>query len=258
MELQPNTVYNLILGGSTGLGWASACKLASVGNSVIIIHRDSRSFDEEFQQQIQQKNKEGLNLLAFNFDALNAEKRNSFLDQLLKYNCKINLLLHSVSKGTLKPMIGKNRLEKSDFGITLHAMGYSLYEWVSALHSKDLFANPSKILAFTSLGSSRAMRNYAAVSAAKAVLEATSRNIALEFAPFGITSNCIEAGVCLTKSLKQIPNIDHLIKEVKAKNPFHRLTTPEDVANVVYLLSLPESNWINGSVIKVDGGESLN
>jgi enoyl-[acyl-carrier protein] reductase I len=41
------------------------------------------------------------------------------------------------------------------------------------------------------------------------------------------------------------------------RNPYKRLTTPEDVANVVYLLSKKEAFWINGSVIKVDGGESI-
>ncbi|MCH8535587.1 MAG: SDR family oxidoreductase [Flavobacteriaceae bacterium] len=257
MDIKENTTYNLILGGSSGLGWASACKLASKGNAVIIIHRDSRSFTDEFQQKIKSKNQEGLQLVTFNFDVLNESKRDLFLLQLQEKNCKINLLLHSVSKGNLKPMIGENSLQKSDFEITLHAMGYSLYEWVSALHAVNLFTNPAKVLAFTSLGSSRAMTNYGAVSSAKSVLESVSRNIALEFAKFGITSNCVEAGVCETKSLQLIPNYQKIISQAKRKNPFQRLTTPEDVANVVYLLSLPESKWINGSIIKVDGGESI-
>ncbi len=258
MELKANTTYNLILGGSSGLGWASACKLASKGNSVIIIHRDSRHFTEELHRKIEEKNLKGEKVLAYNFDALNVQKRADFIDQLIKNNCKINLLLHSISKGNLKPMLGENKLQKSDFEITIQAMGYSLYEWVSDLHSHGLFTNPTKVLAFTSLGSSRPIENYAAVSAAKALLEAISRNIALEFAPYGITCNCIEAGICLTKSLQLIPNFEKLIQQALAKNPFQRLTIPEDVANVVYLMSLPESNWINGTTIKVDGGESLN
>ena len=50
------------------------------------------------------------------------------------------------------------------------------------------------------------------------------------------------------------------MKVVKAhartRNPFGRLTTPEDVANVIFLLSLPEAAWVTGEVIRVDGGEA--
>jgi NAD(P)-dependent dehydrogenase (short-subunit alcohol dehydrogenase family) len=43
----------------------------------------------------------------------------------------------------------------------------------------------------------------------------------------------------------------------KKRNPFGRLTEPEDVANAVYLLCKTEADWINGTILKVDGGESL-
>ena len=73
----------------------------------------------------------------------------------------------------------------------------------------------------------------------------------------GLKANCIQAGVTDTKSLRLIPGSDQLIRETLRRNPNKRLTTPEDVANVVYLLSTPEASWITGTVIKVDGGESL-
>ena len=41
------------------------------------------------------------------------------------------------------------------------------------------------------------------------------------------------------------------------RNPFGRLTKPEDVANVISLLAMDESAWINGSLIRVDGGEHI-
>jgi NAD(P)-dependent dehydrogenase (short-subunit alcohol dehydrogenase family) len=43
----------------------------------------------------------------------------------------------------------------------------------------------------------------------------------------------------------------------KMRNPFNRLTTPEDIANVVFLICKKEADWINGTIVKVDGGESL-
>jgi len=102
------------------------------------------------------------------------------------------------------------------------------------------------------------MKSYAAVSAAKASLEAITRNIAHEFAEFGMRANCIEAGVTDTPSLRMIPNSDQIIHIAKKRNPFKRLTKAEDVANVVYLLSKDEAAWINGTVIQANGGEHLN
>ncbi|MEC8885276.1 MAG: SDR family oxidoreductase, partial [Bacteroidota bacterium] len=93
--------------------------------------------------------------------------------------------------------------------------------------------------------------------AAKAALEAIIRSLAFELAPLKITANCIQAGVTNTESLQLIPGSDQLIAQALERNPQRRLTTPEDVANVVYLLTKPEANWINGAVIPVDGGEHL-
>ncbi|HZJ35428.1 MAG TPA: SDR family oxidoreductase, partial [Gillisia sp.] len=109
----------------------------------------------------------------------------------------------------------------------------------------------------TSEGNKKAWKNYAAVSAAKVVLEALTRSMALEFAPYGIRANCIQAGVTVTRSFQMIPDNETLRIHALKHNPFKRLTVPNDVANVVYLLSKDEAGWITGSIIPVNGGEHL-
>ena len=148
-------------------------------------------------------------------------------------------------------------LQTDDFQLTIQAMGISLYDWVKAVFEAKLFSDDSRVVSFTSEGNSKAFRNYAAVSAAKVTLEAITRNIALEFANFGIRANCIQAGVTDTASFRMIPNSKKLKKHSLERNPFNRLTLPEDVANVVYLLSKDEASWINGATIIVDGGEHI-
>jgi enoyl-[acyl-carrier protein] reductase III len=133
-----------------------------------------------------------------------------------------------------------------------------LYDWFKAIFDKKLFAEDARVLSFTSEGNTKPWKNYAAVSAAKVTLEAISRNIALEFAPFGIRANCIQAGVTNTASLNMIPGSETIKEHTLKRNPFGKLTTPKAVANVVYLLSKEEASWINGTILKVDGGESLN
>lgn len=148
-------------------------------------------------------------------------------------------------------------LEEEDMALTIHAMGTSLLGWTQALRERGLFAPDARVLGLTSEGNSVAWKGYAGVAAAKVALESVSRSIAVEMAPFGIRSNIVQAGVTDTPALRLIPGSDHLKAQARIRNPFGRLTTPEDVADVIYLLSLPESAWINGAIIRVDGGERI-
>jgi len=148
-------------------------------------------------------------------------------------------------------------LQNDDFNHTIQAMAISLFDWTKALFEAELFSGDARIISFTSEGNTKVWKNYAAVSAAKVTLEAITRSIALEFAPYGIRANCIQAGVTDTSSFRMIPNSDKIREITKMRNPFERLTIPEEVANVVYLLCTDEASWINGSIIPVDGGEHL-
>ncbi len=148
-------------------------------------------------------------------------------------------------------------LDEEDMARTIHAMGTSLLGWTQELLGRGLFAPDARVLGLTSEGNEVAWRGYAAVAAAKVALESVSRSIAVEMASFGIRSNVVQAGVTDTPALRMIPGSAHLKAQARTRNPFRRLTSPQDVANVVYLLSLPEAAWINGEIIRVDGGERI-
>ena len=148
-------------------------------------------------------------------------------------------------------------LDEEDFGRTILAMGTSLLGWTQELFARGLFANDARIFGLTSEGNEVAWKGYAAVSAAKVSLEALARSIALEFGPHGIRCNVIQAGVTNTPALRAIPGSDQLKSQARLRNPGGRLTTPEDVAGVIYLLSQDEAGWINGELIRVDGGEHI-
>ena len=252
----------LVLGGSSGLGLATAKKLAKEGFDMIILHRDRKADMQSINKEFEIITLSGVRLLALNKDALNIDKRAEILEAIKAFlgsAGSIKVMVHSIAKGNLKPMhpINENSLTNGDFHITLEAMAISLYDWTKTLSESNLFDADARIVSFTSEGNRRAWRHYAAVSAAKAALEAITRNIALEFAPMGIKANCIQAGITDTKSFQMIPGHDLLKKNAQSRNPQGRLTIPEDVANVAYLLTTDDARWISGSVIKVDGGESL-
>ena len=262
-EFENKNYWALILGGSAGLGLASAKKLALHGCNIIIVYRSSKADVEAIEQQFDEIRATGVDLLSFNKDAMSVEKRAGMIEAIsekLGEDGKIRMLVHSIAKGNLKPMVEdkKPALQNDDFHLTLESMAISLYDWTKLLFEHKLFATDARVVSFTSQGNTKAWKGYAAVSAAKAALEAITRNIALEFAPYGIKANCVQAGLTDTLSFRMIPGHEQLKEASLSKNPFKKLTTAEDVANVVYLLCKDEAVWINGSIIIADGGEHIN
>jgi len=254
--------WALILGGSSGLGLATAKKLARHGYNIAIVHRDRRKDVAQLETEIATMTANGVRCERYNIDATNTDKRKTTIAQLqeLLQDQRIKILVHSIARGNFKPMWDAQNvatLTNQDLHLTLDAMAVSCYDWTRMLVAHKLFAPDARVIAFTSEGNQRAWPQYGAISAAKAALEAMVRNMALEFAPIGIKVNCIQAGVTDTKALRHIPGHETLMQKALERNPNQRLTTPEDVANAVYLLCLEEAKWITGTILKVDGGESL-
>lgn len=249
--------WAIILGGSSGLGLASAKKLASHGMNICIVHRDRKVEAEIFSEEINTMQEAGITVRTFNKDALHPETLAEVVSEIPKNSVK--LLLHSIAKGSVKPLLDPegDQLSNEDFVITINAMGLSWLDWTQALIQGELFMPYARNIAFTSEGNTKAIRHYGAVSAAKATLEALMRQMAVEYAPLGMSTNCVQAGVTRTKSFDRIPGSDQIAKFAQQRNPFQKLTTPDDVANAVYLLCRNEAQWINGTILKVDGGESL-
>jgi NAD(P)-dependent dehydrogenase (short-subunit alcohol dehydrogenase family) len=148
-------------------------------------------------------------------------------------------------------------LEEEDYSRTVHAMGTSLATWTQDVLARKLFADDARVLGLTSEGNEVAVRGYAAVSAAKVALESVMRAMALELAPYGIRSNVVQAGVTDTPALRMIPGSERGRAIARRRNPFGRLTTPQDVADVICLLCTDEARWINGTIVRVDGGEHV-
>ncbi len=259
-EFLDKNEWGLILGGSTGLGLATAKKLAMHGMNIIVVHRNRKSELNEIIEDFEKIKALGVRFLSYNIDLLKPEKQEEVILEIKKEigQGRIKTLVHSIAKGNLKPMINADyTLKNDDFHLTLEAMAISLYDWVKATFEAQLFAEDTRIISFTSEGNTKAWKNYAAVSAAKVALEAISRSIALEFAPYGIRANCLQPGAVDTQSLRMIPGHEQIIEHSIKRNPFNRITTPQDVANAVYLLCKDEASWINGCVIPVNGGEHI-
>lgn len=252
--------WALILGASSGFGAATARVLAHRGMNIMGIHLDSKTTlpnAKAVQTDIEAAGREAIFI---NMNAASPEKRASAIQKMAETGVKVKVLMHSLAFGSLKPVIGETAeasLDQKQIEMTLDVMANSLVYWVQELAWANLFADDARIFSMTSEGNSRIMPAYGAVSAAKVALESYTRQLAVELAPRNIKVNCIQAGVTDTPALRAIPGHEQMIEFARRRNPFHRLTSPDDVAHAIAELSRPGMAWMTGNVIRVDGGEFI-
>lgn len=256
-------LWAIILGGSSGFGFAAIEKLVKHGMNIAVLYRETSQTEKTLLPKFNElASTNNVQILPFNINALDETGRSKFIESFSKSvnqkNC-VRLLLHSIARGNLKPLVDENDTENiltaDDIALTTYAMSNSIIDWARLLLKEKLFCNDARIIGLTSEGANKFWEGYAAVSIAKASLKSIATYMAVEFGKFGIKTNLVQAGITETPSLKKIPNSKTLIEFAATMNPLGRSTQPEDIANAIYLLCTDEAAWINGSLIHVDGGE---
>jgi enoyl-[acyl-carrier protein] reductase III len=257
--------WAVILGASSGFGAAAALTLARAGVDIVGVHLDRRATMPQVERITGEVRALGREAWFYNVNAADAAKRAEVLDDVArrfaerKKGDKVRVFLHSLAFGTLKPFVvgdAAEEVSQKQMEMTCDVMAHSLVYWVQDLLRRELLHESGRIFAMTSTGSATVWKGYGAVSAAKSALESHVRQLALELGPRGITANAICAGVTDTPALKKIPDNDSMVQVAIRKNPAHRLTTPEDVANAIVALAQPCTYWLNGNTLYVDGGEA--
>ncbi|MCX5415786.1 SDR family oxidoreductase [Streptomyces sp. NBC_00059] len=256
-----NGAWALVLGASSGMGAAAARLLAARGAHVLGVHFDTAATQPQADALVAELRAHNGTVEFHNANAASRSVRADIVDRLRESAAErgVRVLLHSLAFGTLAPYLrgsdAQKPVEARQLGMTLDVMAHSLVYWTQDLHKAELLRPGAKVFAMTSAGTSRVSANYGPVSAAKCALEAHVRQLAVELAPDGVAVNAIRAGVTPTRSLERIPEHAELLDRARAGNPHRRLTTPEDVAEVITHLALLDSSWLTGNVIGVDGGE---
>jgi enoyl-[acyl-carrier-protein] reductase (NADH) len=258
--------WALILGSSSGFGAATAIELARSGMNVFGVHLDLRSTLPNAQTVVARVEALGRRAVFFNTNAADAAKRAATLSSIQEVlrnqgdDAYVRVFMHSLAFGTLVPYIGedpKKRVSQRQMEMTLDVMANSLVYWVQDLVALGLMRRGSRVFAMTSSGSTRVIKNYGPVSAAKAALESHVRQLAVELAPEGIAVNAIRAGITDTPAMRKIAGAVAIYERAQVQNPSGRATTVEDVAKALAALSDERLYWMTGNVIGVDGGEEI-
>lgn len=129
--------------------------------------------------------------------------------------------------------------------------------WNGCKESLDQFVEQDdggNIINIASVGGLVGLLNEPAYTAAKGGVVNLTRTIALDAAQYNVNVNAVAPGVISTSMIRDWLEDEDLRKEFEEATPWPRLGNPDDVANVCTFLAAPESEFITGSILTVDGG----
>ena len=244
-----------ITGAGSGIGRATALRFASEGAAVVVGDVEQAAVDETVAQ-IAAAGGKATGVVG---DVAKRDDTQRMADAALQTYGRLDILINNagINRDGLAVKVKEEEVSR---------MGDDKWDPVLAVNLKGTFlcaqaaaatmmrqrygrvVNTSSIGALGNVGQA----NYAA---SKAGVIGLTKTLALEWARFNITVNCIAPGATRTRMTAGIP--DKLMEGLLAKIPLNRLAEPEEIAAAHLFLASDEAQYITGQVLFVDGGISV-
>ncbi|MFZ2641382.1 MAG: glucose 1-dehydrogenase [Verrucomicrobiia bacterium] len=241
----------IVTGASRGIGRAIAVGLAREGASVVVNYVSKAAAAEEVVNDIRV---DGGNAVAVHTDVGNLAQHEGLVAAALKRFGRIDILVNNAAITHRQPFLDATA-GAWDETMSVNLKGvYFLSQAVARVMAEQ---RSGKIINISSVHDVRAMMNNSVYNITKAGLVMLTKSLALELAEKGIQVNCVSPGAILTDETRdRLADPEHRAR-VLAKIPSRRVGEPEDVVGAVLLLASPESDYITGTTLYVDGGMLL-
>lgn len=164
----------------------------------------------------------------------------------------LNGVVYCPGSINLKPFA---RISSADFLKDLQINLLGAVSCLQALHSRLKKADQASVVLFSSVAATRGMPFHASIAASKAAVEGLTKSLASEWAP-SIRVNCIAPSLTQTSLAEKLTNNPERIEAAAQKHPLKRIGQPEEIAALAKFLLSPESSWMTGQVLHLDGGMS--
>ena len=245
-----------INGGASGIGRASAIRLAAEGASVWITGRDDVRLDEALAEAARL----GLSLRKLQADSADARAISDAIDYAQSIDGRLDVLVNNAG-GSLQTPYQFEQESDDDWQrvLELNVMGSVRACRRAVAHMRA--GGGGRIVNVGSkagrFGSLVAGANYAA---SKGAISAMTRQLAMEFGPVGITVNCVCPGLVMTartqarwESRKSPEERARLLQSI----PLRRHAKAEDIAGAIAFLASDDAAFITGVTLDVNGGEVM-
>jgi enoyl-[acyl-carrier protein] reductase III len=238
----------LITGGSRGIGQALAFSLAERGAIPVINYRRN---DEAAAQTLQGVRDRGVEGFAIQADIEHVEEIERLFAEVEGRFGRLDFFVSNAAASNFRSIMEMkpHNLERT-FNLNVRAFVVGVQRAVPLMHGWG------RIVVLSSYGATTAYPTYANLGSAKAALEAWTRYMALELAPRGINVNAVNGGIIDSDSSAYFYATGRVapLETVLPKIPKGRMGTVQEVADCVLFLLAPESEYVTGTTLVVDGG----
>ncbi|MFF3889001.1 SDR family oxidoreductase [Streptomyces sp. NPDC001914] len=245
MSEQPSTRVAIVTGGSRGIGRESAERLAREGFAVVVNYAGNAAEADKAVAAIAEA---GGQAVAFRADVAEEAEVAALFDAAEQTFGGVDVVVHAAGVMTLAPLVDLD-LDALDRMHRTNIRGTFVVDQQAARRLRTGGA----IINFSSSVLALAIPGYTAYAATKGAVEAMTLILAREMRGRDVTVNAVAPGPTAT-ALFLDGKDEETIARMAAQPPLERLGTPEDIASVVAFLAGPAGRWVNGQVLRANGG----
>jgi len=244
MEFDGQTA--IVTGGGRGIGKAIALQFAHQGANVAVLDIDGASASATAKEI----EKSGRGSFAARVDVSDQAQVERAIGTVAERFGRIDVLVNNAGIGNTATFL-ELTAENWNRVIAIHLSGAFFCSQAAAREMAK--RGYGRIVSMSSIAGLMAPPEAAHYAAAKAGIIGLTRSMAMDLAASGITANAIAPGPVLTEMLREIWD-EAGLKERGEHVPVRRLATVDEIARAVLFLASPNSGYITGVVIPVDGG----
>lgn len=245
LNLNSNSKVALVTGASRGIGAAIARRLADDGFAVAINYVSGTAQAEALVAQLQQS---GASAYAAQGDVSKADDVRRMFEAVEQHLGKVDVVVNNAGILKVVPLAQtSDELFEQSFAINTRGVFNILRESATRLNAGG------RIINLTSTTLALNMPGYAIYNGTKAAVESFTRVFAKELRGRSITVNAVAPGPVAT-DLFLNGKTEEQIQMFTKMPPLERLGQPEDIARVVAFLAGPDGAWVNGQVLRTNGG----
>lgn len=241
----------IVTGGAKGLGRAFAMALAKEGAKVMVVTRKDMENLEKTASMIREM---GGSSVIFQADVSKESDTKAMADRAVREFGRVDILVNNAAiyDGIKRRPFYEIDLNEWDLVMTVNVKGVFLSTRSVFPYMKE--QKYGKIVNIASEVFFTGSHGFAHYVASKGGVIGLTRALAVELGPHNICINCVAPGFTDTEASRGLADVT---RYDVSKTPLRRLETPEDLTGAVVFLSSPESDFITGQTLLVDGGRAM-